>query len=318
VSVVPYHDAPARGDALKLLRSLPEGCAACVFFDPQHRGVLNKLKYGNEGSRQRERCALPPMSDTYIQHCDCEIARVLKPSGYSFIWVDVYRLLTGTHLHIKESLICVSLIAWDSGRLGMGYRVRERGDYLIALQKPPLRAKATWKDHGVPSRWAEKVDQRIHPHIKPINLIRRLVAAVTLPGELVVDPAAGSFIVMRAAHKLGRRFVGCDLRVPNQTGRKTMNTTETALEKLEKFLEAEFETYWVEAGPDASVEGFEKRVTPLMLADPELVGAAMRRVVDDPELLSAALTEIVDRADLEAKVVANSDETLMQFLQSRS
>jgi hypothetical protein len=103
-----------------------------------------------------------------------------------------------------------------------------------------------------------------------------------------------------------------------ETGRKTMNTTETALEKLEKFLEAEFETYCAKAGPDASAEGFEKRVTPILMADAELIEAATRRVVDDPELLRAALTEIVDRANLEAKVVANSDETLMQFLQSRS
>jgi DNA modification methylase len=34
---------------------------------------------------------------------------------------------------------------------------------------------------------------------------------VTKPGGLVVDPAAGSFVVMQAAHSLGRDFVGCDL-----------------------------------------------------------------------------------------------------------
>jgi hypothetical protein len=28
---------------------------------------------------------------------------------------------------------------------------------------------------------------------------------------LVVDPAAGSFVVMQAAQQLGRNFVGCDL-----------------------------------------------------------------------------------------------------------
>src|SRR5262249_17061238 len=57
-------------------------------------------------------------------------------------------------------------IAWDSGRMGMGYRTRRRGDYLLALQKPPLRAKATWRDHSIPDRWAEKVDRKIHPHVK--------------------------------------------------------------------------------------------------------------------------------------------------------
>lgn len=35
-----------------------------------------------------------------------------------------------------------------------------------------------------------------------------------MPGDLVVDPAAGSFVVMHAAHALGREFIGCDLAFP--------------------------------------------------------------------------------------------------------
>jgi site-specific DNA-methyltransferase (adenine-specific) len=217
VSVVPHHDVPARGDALILLRSLPECSATAAFFDPQHRSTLDRLKYGNEGARQKARHALPAMSDRYIKKCCNEIARVLRPSGYFFLWADAFRLCRGDHLRVKKILPCVDLVAWDSLRPGMGYRTRRRGDYLIVLQKPPLRAKVIWRDHGIPDRWAEKVDRKIHPHIKPIGLIRRLIAAVTLPGDLVVDPAAGSFIVMRVAHEMGRRFVGCDLRVPGET-----------------------------------------------------------------------------------------------------
>jgi site-specific DNA-methyltransferase (adenine-specific) len=99
----------------------------------------------------------------------------------------------------------------DNERIGNGYRSRRRGDYLLVLQKPPLRAKATWCDHSIPNRWSEKVDRKLHPRIKPIGLIRKLIGAVTRPGDLVVDPAAGSFVVMHAAHQLGRDFVGCDL-----------------------------------------------------------------------------------------------------------
>ena len=51
-----------QGDALELLRSLPDGCTPLVFFDPQYRGVLDKLAYGNEGARQRERAKLAPAS----------------------------------------------------------------------------------------------------------------------------------------------------------------------------------------------------------------------------------------------------------------
>ena len=37
-----------RGDALELLRSLPDRNASVVLFDPQHRSVLDHLKFGND------------------------------------------------------------------------------------------------------------------------------------------------------------------------------------------------------------------------------------------------------------------------------
>ena len=139
-------------------------------------------------------------------------SRVLRPHGYMFLWVDAFRLCRGDHLHVADVLPCVDLIAWENGRFGMGYRSRRCGEYLLILQKPPIAAKTTWRDHGIDrDRWVEKVDTRIHPHIKPAGLIRRLIAAITAPGDLIIDPAAGSFLVMYVAHELGRRFRSCDL-----------------------------------------------------------------------------------------------------------
>lgn len=43
------------------------------------------------------------------------------------------------------------------------------------------------------------------------DVISALIGATTNPGDLVVDPAAGSFTVMRAALALGREFIGVDL-----------------------------------------------------------------------------------------------------------
>ena len=57
------------GDALILLQSLANACTPLAFFDPQHRGVLDRLQYGNEGSRQRGRAKLPAMTGDYIDEC---------------------------------------------------------------------------------------------------------------------------------------------------------------------------------------------------------------------------------------------------------
>jgi site-specific DNA-methyltransferase (adenine-specific) len=216
-----------RGDALALLQSLPDTCAPLVFFDPQHRGVLDMLKCGNEGARQRGRFKLPAMTAEYIDAACREAAHVLTPSGYLLRWTDTFHLCEGDHRRIAD-LKCVDLIAWDSLRLGNGYRSRRRGDYLLVLQKPPLAARSTWRDHGICNRWPEKVDRGIHPHIKPIGLIARLIGAVTKPGDLVVDPAAGSFVVMHAANGLGREFVGCDVVIPSAPTRQALRAQPNA------------------------------------------------------------------------------------------
>jgi site-specific DNA-methyltransferase (adenine-specific) len=203
-----------RGDALELLKSLPDASVPLAFFDPQHRSVLDKQNYGNEGARQKDRCALPQMGDGYIDQCCREIARILRSSGYLMLWTDTFRLCQGYHRRVADVLPCVDLIAWDNLRLGNGYRSRRCGGYLLVLQKPPLRAKATWRDHRIPDRWREKADRRIHPHAKPADLIERLIGAVTLPGDLVIDPAAGGFGVLHAALRQGREFIGCDAVAP--------------------------------------------------------------------------------------------------------
>lgn len=49
-----------------------------------------------------------------------------------------------------------------------------------------------------------------HPTQKPEELVRRLVAASSREGDLVVDPFAGSGTTLVVAERLGRRWVGGD------------------------------------------------------------------------------------------------------------
>src|SRR6516162_8559540 len=109
-----------RGDAIELLQSLPDACTPLTIFDPQHRSVLNKLKYGNEGARQKERALLPAMTDSYIDDCCREAARVLTPSGYLMLWADSFRLLEGCHLSLSDVFERVDLISWDDTRVPGG------------------------------------------------------------------------------------------------------------------------------------------------------------------------------------------------------
>jgi site-specific DNA-methyltransferase (adenine-specific) len=211
------YNAAQCGDALELLlQALLAACSPLVIFDPQYRGVMDKLAYGNEGARQKGRFALPQMTDEYIVACLRAAARVLRPSGYLMLWTDKFNVLEGRHHRpVADVLQTVDLIYWENGLQGQGSRTRSRGCYLMVLQKPPIAARRTWRDRGIKDCWPEKIPNprsaHLHPHRKPIGLIQRLIQAVTQPGDLVVDPAAGSFTVMQAALELGRNFAGCDL-----------------------------------------------------------------------------------------------------------
>jgi DNA modification methylase len=51
----------------------------------------------------------------------------------------------------------------------------------------------------------------LHPTTKPVELISRMVANSSRPGELIYDPFAGSGSTILAAHQLGRISYGCEI-----------------------------------------------------------------------------------------------------------
>ena len=102
------------------------------------------------------------------------------------------------------------MVVWDKGKIGMGYRTRRKSEYLIVFQKSPVKAKACWTDHAIPDVWEEKTP-KTHPHSKPVELQRRLIAATTVDGDVVLDPASGGFSVFEACKLLNRDFIGGDI-----------------------------------------------------------------------------------------------------------
>ena len=201
-----------KANGLDLLADINDKTVATAFFDPQYRGVLDKLKYGNEGkARGKERCKLTQMDEDTIVTFIKEIDRVLKDSGHLFLWVDKFHLCQGVlDWFTDTNLNLVDMVVWDKGKIGMGYRTRRKSEYLVVLQKSPVRAKGCWNDHSIPDVWEEKTP-KIHPHSKPIELQKRLITATTQYGDYVLDPASGGYSVYEGCKALGRDFIGCDI-----------------------------------------------------------------------------------------------------------
>ena len=52
---------------------------------------------------------------------------------------------------------------------------------------------------------------KIHPTQKPVSVLKRLIEIFTDPGEVVIDPVAGSGSTLRAAYELARNSYGFEI-----------------------------------------------------------------------------------------------------------
>ena len=98
--------------------------------------------------------------------------------------------------------------AFDAGK-GIGesevQKLRERGKLLEDYWHD------TWDDIALAVRSPK---ERVgYPTQKPQKLVERIIQASSNEGDLVVDFFSGSGTTARAAHALGRRFIGCDVGI---------------------------------------------------------------------------------------------------------
>ena len=52
---------------------------------------------------------------------------------------------------------------------------------------------------------------KIHPSQKPVSVLKRLIGIFTDPGDVVIDPCAGSGSTLRAAREMGRDAYGFEV-----------------------------------------------------------------------------------------------------------
>lgn len=92
--------------------------------------------------------------------------------------------------------------------------------------------------------------KKIHPTQKPINLLKKLITYFTDPGDVVIDPCAGSGSTLVAALKLDRNSYGFEIKkdfygeaidfINRETKNKKENITFFNYEKKKKQKEVTF------------------------------------------------------------------------------
>jgi site-specific DNA-methyltransferase (adenine-specific) len=112
------------------------------------------------------------------------------------------------------NLKIVDFLVWHKKNiLGLGNWLRSNAEFCFLLQKYPQSGKL-FKNRSFGNVWDEaplSVGKRKHPHQKPKELIKALILATTQENDLVVDPCAGSFVVLEVCQELNRNYLGVDL-----------------------------------------------------------------------------------------------------------
>lgn len=135
--------------------------------------------------------------------------RALRPGGSLVFFCD-WRMVPVLAPALSSSgLRWVNLLVWDKGHMGMGHGFRHQHELALHFSK----GGGVYHDKSCSnviraSRVAKS--SRRHPCEKPQDLITHIVRVVSAPGDLVVDPFAGSGAILEAAEALGRRALGAD------------------------------------------------------------------------------------------------------------
>jgi ParB-like chromosome segregation protein Spo0J len=176
-----------RGDFREVLADIPDGSVALVLTDPP---------YGEE--------YLPLWDDL-----GAFAARVLRPGG-SLVAYSGQAMLPAVLGTLDRHL----RYWWVLSLLHHHGPQQMQGKYINARWKPLLwfvRERRGWSRYVDDVLDGSRPRKELHPWAQGDGEIEPLILALTDPGDLVVDPFAGSGTVGVAATRLGRRFVGAEV-----------------------------------------------------------------------------------------------------------
>lgn len=109
---------------------------------------------------------------------------------------------------------CRAVLTWDKGEhVGMGdlslpWKPNTEEIYILGNGFAGHRGSSVLRSVAAVS-WNSTIHGRMHPHEKPVPLMRDLIAKC--PTGVVIDPFAGSGSTLRAAKDAGRRAIGIDI-----------------------------------------------------------------------------------------------------------
>ncbi len=257
------------GDATATLRELPAACAQVAIADPPYMNVLVEEAWDAQWKSAEEYIA---WVGEWVAEClrvlrDDGLCFIFgQPGKREHVFLHVMSDLCRRHA-FHDLLIWDRVVGYNERRdsftpayemvlvLRKGERVKfnkgaVREPYSAEKIQAYLRDKR-YKDRAareahlaagkfatnllrVPSLKGTSKEKCGHPSQKPIELIAKLIACASDPGDLVLDPFLGSGTTAVVAKSLGRRWVGIE-KEPRfvELARRRLAAMQTGAERVD-------------------------------------------------------------------------------------
>lgn len=229
-----------QGDALKVLSSMQDGTIDLIFADPPYN--IGK-KFGDFEDRWPSDAAYSNWCFQWLQLCIDK----LKPTGSLYVMTST-QAMPFLDLWLRERITVLSRIVWHYDSSGIQAKkfygslyepilfgvknpkrytfnaslieveartgaVRKLIDYRKAIPTPYKTTKVPGNAWYIPRVRYRMPEYEHHPSQKPEALLERVIKASSNPGDVVLDPFAGTFTTCAVAQRLGRRSIGIEQNI---------------------------------------------------------------------------------------------------------
>ena len=200
-----------QGDAVQLLRELPDESIDLVVTDPpyesleKHRAIGTTTRLKRSKASSNDWFAIFPNSR--FDELFGELFRVLKCDRHLYVMCDPETMFVAKPAGERAGFKFWKPVIWDKVTIGMGYHYRGRYEAILFFEK----GKRRLSDLGVADVLPIPRVRNGYPAEKPQALCDVLIRQSSAQGEVVLDPFMGSGSAGAAALSTGRSFVGGDL-----------------------------------------------------------------------------------------------------------
>jgi len=194
-----------RGNCIDVLKTLPSQSVDATVTDPP---FFLKLDHYCTRTWFRRNFADLGMIEPFFKDLFEQLERVMKPDGKIYMFCDgqSYSLFW---FHLVPFTKSVRPLVWDKKTAYNGYSWRHQFELIIFAEMSKAKPVPTG-DGDILRFNAVKVDLRIHPAEKPVELLKALILKSTKDNDVVLDPFCGCGSTLQACVETNRCYIGIE------------------------------------------------------------------------------------------------------------